>query len=232
MEYMDVYNRRKIILNTIIKEHIRTGAPVGSSVLVEKYKLNISPATVRNEMASLEEEGMIEQPHISSGRIPTEKAYRDYANELKIKDLSSTDKKILNNLLQIKNIPDFKQTAKEMAKISNNAIFWAFHKHNLFYTGISNLLSQPEFFQNNLIYDISAIIDRLDETIDIIFDDIKIGQEIMIGVDNPFSELCSTIMVKYKSGGKIGLLGILGPIRMNYEKNLALINHVFNELKK
>ncbi|MBU4256930.1 DeoR family transcriptional regulator [Patescibacteria group bacterium] len=67
--------RKQLILYTIIKEHIKTGAPVGSGVLVDKYKLDISPATVRNEMAELENEGLITQPHTSAGRVPTEKAY-------------------------------------------------------------------------------------------------------------------------------------------------------------
>ena len=63
--------RKTLILNTIIKEHIKTGAPVGSEVLVGKYKLDISSATVRNEMAELEQAGYIAQPHTSAGRIPT-----------------------------------------------------------------------------------------------------------------------------------------------------------------
>ena len=91
--------RKELILNTIIKEHIKTGAPVGSGVLVENYKLNVSPATVRNEMMALEEEGYIMQPHTSAGRIPTEKAYRLYLeniNEIKLnkKEISELEKEI------------------------------------------------------------------------------------------------------------------------------------------
>ena len=70
--------RRELILKIIINEHVITGSPVGSSVLVDKYKLNMSSATVRNEMAELEEDGYITQPHTSAGRIPTVKCYRYY----------------------------------------------------------------------------------------------------------------------------------------------------------
>ena len=66
--------RREKILYTIVKEHIATGSPVGSEILVSKYKLGVSSATVRNEMAELEDNGFIIQPHTSAGRIPTEKA--------------------------------------------------------------------------------------------------------------------------------------------------------------
>jgi len=83
--------RKLIILNTIIKEHIKTGAPVGSGVLVDKYRLDISPATVRNEMAELEEEDFIIQPHTSAGRVPTEKAYNLYLSSLKEKQLAEKE---------------------------------------------------------------------------------------------------------------------------------------------
>lgn len=80
-------DRTKLILNTIIKEHIKTGAPVGSSVLVEKYQLDVSPATVRNEMAELESEGYIAQPYTSAGRVPTEQAFNLYIENLSEKKL-------------------------------------------------------------------------------------------------------------------------------------------------
>ncbi|OIN89092.1 hypothetical protein AUJ59_02535 [Candidatus Beckwithbacteria bacterium CG1_02_47_37] len=221
--------RKLIILNTIIKEHIKTGAPVGSGVLVDKYRLDISPATVRNEMAELEEENFIIQPHTSAGRIPTEKAYNLYLASLKEKQLAEKEAEVLRRALKGNDEASFKQTAKEMAKISGNAIFWAFHKNNLYYTGISNLFSQPEFSEPNLIYNISAIIDRMDEIIDDIFSEVK-ETEILLGSANPFGDSCSTIFSKYKRAGKTGLFGILGPMRMDYEKNLALVKFVNSKI--
>jgi len=229
--------RKELILYTIIKEHIKTGAPVGSDVLVRKYRFNISPATVRNEMAELEDEGHISQPHTSAGRVPTEQAYNLYINNLNDqatsregKKLSDKEVKLLNKLLSKKDEQHLKQTAKAIAKFSNNAVFWAFHRNNLYYTGIYNLLQQPEFFQTDLIYDISAIIDRVDEIIDDIFDEIKSGPQILLGADNPFGDFCSTVLAKYKRDENTGLFGIIGPMRMNYEKNLALINFVNDKI--
>ncbi len=223
---MEVSERKNDILNIIIKEHIKTGVPVGSGVLVDKYKLNISPATVRNKMAELEEQGLIVQPHTSAGRIPTEKAYSLYVKNLDCKELKQEEVKIFNEILKNKDELSFKKAAKEIAKISNSAVFWAFHKHNLYYTGISNLLSQPEFIQTNLIYDISAIIDRLDEIIDEVFDSIEYGSQILLGSENPFGDFCGTILVKYKYNDNVGIFGILGPMRMDYEKNLTLVKHI------
>lgn len=222
--------RKLIILNTIIKEHVKTGAPVGSGVLVDKYKLDISPATVRNEMAELEEEGYIRQPYTSAGRVPTQKAYHLYISNLKEKQISEKDAEILKQALKAGDEISFKQTAKEMAKISQVAVFWAFHRNNFYYTGISNLFSQPEFSQPNLIYDISTIIDRMDEIIDEIFDETKEEAKILLGQANPFCDFCSAILVKYRKSGKTGLFGVLGPMRMDYEKNLALVKFVNSKI--
>ncbi|MEK7202929.1 MAG: hypothetical protein AAB653_01300 [Patescibacteria group bacterium] len=224
--------RNFLILNTIIKEHIKTGAPVGSEILVNKYKLDISSATARNKMAELEESGYIAQPHTSAGRVPTEKAYNFYLENLNEKKLNESETKIFEKILIKKNEINFKQVAKVLAKISNNAIFWAFHKHNLYYTGISKLFHQPEFHESNSIYDISEVIDRVDEIIDNIFNDLKYGPQILLGSKNPFSVHCGAIITKYRLNENIGLVGILGPIRMDYEKNLALIKFINNMLIK
>lgn len=222
--------RKSLILNTIIKEHIKTGAPVGSGVLVDKYKLDISPATVRNEMAELEETGYIKHPYTSSGRVPTEIAYNLYIENLGEKKLSDIETENFTKLLKNKDELNFKQVAKELAKVSNNAVFWAFHQNNLYYTGISNLLSQPEFCQTESIYDISKIIDRVDEIINNIFNKLKDGPQIFLGSTNPFGDFCGTILAKYKFKNNIGLFGILGPIRMDYKKNLALIKFINNKI--
>ncbi|MGM0419495.1 MAG: heat-inducible transcriptional repressor HrcA [Bacillota bacterium] len=81
---------RKIrVLKTIIEEHILTAEPVGSRTLARKYDFGFSPATIRNEMADLEEMGLLEQPHTSAGRIPTDLGYRFYVDNLKKSELNS-----------------------------------------------------------------------------------------------------------------------------------------------
>jgi heat-inducible transcriptional repressor len=230
-------SRQELILSTIIKEHIKTGTPVGSSILVEKYKLNISPATVRNEMAELEKGGMIIQPHTSAGRVPTEKAYRYYLQNIDRGDMAKPAKKISENtvkevevILTANGEDNFREMAKYMSQATGNAIFWAFHRHNVYYTGLSQLFQQPEFEQMDLIYDISEVIDRIDEIVNKIFDDIDPGVHALIGRENPFGNFCSTVMAKYKTGDQPGLFGILGPMRMNYEKNLSLANLILSKI--
>ncbi len=224
--------RKNYILQAIIQEHIKTGAPVSSGVIVEKYGLGVSSATVRNDMAELEAEGYIAQPHTSAGRVPTEKAYQQYVQKIKPAPLTAAEKKAFQQLLK-KGGNDFyylKQAAKELARRTRQAIFWAFHKHNIYYTGISNLWQQPEFSRLPAVYNISTIIDRVDEIIEFIYDELSMGTSILLGANNPFGGFCGTILSKYKHNNTTGLIGILGPMRMNYEKNLGLVIFISQRL--
>lgn len=77
-----VTERRRKLLQIIVDEYVRSAQPVGSNALVEKYRLGVSSATVRNDMAALEEEGYIASPHTSAGRVPTDAGYRYYVESL------------------------------------------------------------------------------------------------------------------------------------------------------
>jgi len=227
---MGLDERKKLILSIIIKEHIRTGAPVGSGILADKYDLNISPATIRNDMAELERDGLIIQPHTSAGRIPSEAGYLWHVNNIKDKRINKREEEILRKVLGRFQETDFKNTAKVLAKFSGNAVFWAFHRNNLYYTGISNLLSQPEFSRLDLVFDVSAIIDQLDEIIPDIFNSLKEGEQTIIGSANPFANFCGTVLSKYKHKDQTGIFGIIGPMRMNYEKNMGLVKFVNDKI--
>jgi heat-inducible transcriptional repressor len=93
--------REKKVLQAIISNHIRSAKPTGSRFLVKKYKLGISPATVRNTMSDLEEKGFLEHPHRSAGRVPTDKAYRYYVdNLLELDALSEKEETVLKSNLR------------------------------------------------------------------------------------------------------------------------------------
>ena len=84
--------RRLAVLRAIVEDFVATEEPVGSKALVERHGLNVSPATVRNDMAALEDEGYITQPHTSAGRIPTDKGYRLFVDRLTtLKPMSAAD---------------------------------------------------------------------------------------------------------------------------------------------
>ncbi len=218
--------RQELILETIIQEHVASGIPVSSSILVDKYNLDISSATVRNEMAVLEEQGYIIQPHTSAGRIPTAKAYQWLADRIKGEQTTGQERKSLAGSLSGFDENSFKNTAKILAELSGQGVFWAMHRHHVYYTGITNLLSQPEFMSHNLLYNLSTVIDHLDEIVNDYFEQIVEEPRILIGPDNPFGEFCSAIVFKYKAEEFEGAVGLIAPLRADYEKNLSLIKFI------
>jgi heat-inducible transcriptional repressor len=94
-------DRRLSVLRAIVEDYVATREPVGSKALVERHRLGVSPATVRNDMAALEEDGLIAQPHTSAGRIPTDKGYRFFVDRLtQLKPLSSAEKRAISTFLE------------------------------------------------------------------------------------------------------------------------------------
>ncbi|NHC12618.1 heat-inducible transcriptional repressor HrcA [Motilibacter deserti] len=92
--------RRLAVLRAIVEDYVRTEEPVGSKALVERHNLGVSSATIRNDMAALEEEGYIAQPHTSAGRVPTDKGYRLFVDRLStVKPLSSPERKAIQAFL-------------------------------------------------------------------------------------------------------------------------------------
>ncbi len=94
-------DRKHAVLRAIVEDFVATNEPVGSRALVERHDLRVSPATVRNDMAVLEEEGFIAQPHTSAGRIPTDKGYRLFVDRLTtVKPMSAAEKRAIATLLE------------------------------------------------------------------------------------------------------------------------------------
>lgn len=93
-------DRRLEVLSAIVTDYVRTREPVGSRALVERYRLGVSPATIRNDMAALEDEGYIHQPHTSAGRVPTQKGYRLFVDQVaRVKPLSAPERAAITALL-------------------------------------------------------------------------------------------------------------------------------------
>jgi heat-inducible transcriptional repressor len=97
---MGLDERKLDVLRAIVEDYVATEEPVGSRALVERHNLNVSPATVRNDMAVLEEEGYIRQPHTSAGRVPTDRGYRLFVDRLsRIKPLSPAERRAIERFM-------------------------------------------------------------------------------------------------------------------------------------
>lgn len=114
---MELSERKLKILQAIISDYVRYAEPVGSRTLSRKYELGISPATIRNEMADLEEMGYLTHPHTSAGRVPSDKAYRLYVNALmEKKELTGEEKRIIAQRLH-GSINEFERTIEHAAAL-------------------------------------------------------------------------------------------------------------------
>jgi len=233
--------RRQKILEAIIREYVDTAQPVSSGILNKKYNFNTSPATIRAEMKRLEEEGYLYQPYTSAGRIPTDKGYRFFINSLmKNKELSLRERETLRqNLKNNKTIGRLMpKVAALLADMSSNLAIsgWLdFNEPEFYKAGIGKLLQEPEFEDSDYFYQMAKILDYLDRNIEELFDivqDETIG--IYIGQENPIKQMksLSVIVSGQRLGSKgRGLIAILGPRRMRYDKNIALISYIRNLLE-
>ncbi|MAF13818.1 MAG: hypothetical protein CMI53_02925 [Parcubacteria group bacterium] len=221
--------RQQNLLKIITSQYIKTAQPVSSQFITDKGKFKLSSATIRNEMAELEAKGYISHPHTSAGRVPTERGYQYFVeNFLEDLTLNKRQQDFLRKVSQpfSRFEPQVaKELAKSMAEFSNGAVFVAFSDNEFYYTGISYLFAQPEFFEHEVVYNLSQVIDHLDTVVNKIYDSVMPDIEIYIGSQNPFSNDCSVVITNYQVKGNSGVLGILGPTRMDYKNNASLIKY-------
>lgn len=220
--------RKKSILKKVVEEYIKKAKPISSGILAKKDFPKLSSATLRNEMLDLTRIGLLFQPHTSAGKVPTVSGFKFFLdNFLEEKEISNLEKDIFLHIKErfVEKRKRIKELAKKLAEISEEAVVMAFSKDDFYYTGLSYLFHQPEFRDLSLIYNISEMIDHLDETMKKIFDRIS-ETEILIGEKNPFGDKCGVILTKSEIDGQKILLGILGPVRMDYSKNLSLIKFI------
>ena len=133
-DILDIRDRKMKILHAIIKDYIATAEPVGSRTLAKKYDLGISPATIRNEMSDLEEMGFLEQPHTSSGRIPSDQAYRIYVDQL-----MQVDK--INKVIEQTITKEYEDYVGELEKIISHTSKILSH-----FTKYTSLALTPQFY--------------------------------------------------------------------------------------
>lgn len=228
--------RKKRVFRAIVREYVRTAEPVASGILTVRYRFGVSPATIRNDMAELEQAGLIEQPHTSAGRVPTESGYRAYAAEFAGQaELSERQRRWLAESTQaLKRDGDaVGEFAKSVANLAEQTVVLSFGPNRTWLAGVTNLTRQPEFREANMLLAVSRAIDDLDRVVGDVKRHLAEEIEVLIGRDNPFGEDMSSLVVRLESRdlGE-GLAGILGPKRMDYEANYALLRQLKDLLAK
>ncbi len=230
----DLTQRQIDILNAIIKEYTETGGPIGSSVLEKKYKLGVSPATIRNEMVELAKKGYLKKEYFSSGRIPSAKAFRFYIkNLMKEKELSTFDEVAYKNSIWDQRDKFYRllsQATKVLSKRTALLSVAFSDQGDLFYSGVANLLSQDEFTD----YDLSRhLFSLLDETSfwERMIDEIERKAEevyYLLGEEDfrdPTFEECASVFGEFQGKEVKGIIGVVGSKRMPYEVIIPQIKY-------
>ena len=236
-------SRQQEILIAIIEEYVKTAEPVGSEELARIYHFPMSPATIRNVMGELEQDGYLYQPHISAGRIPTDKGYRffvNYVTDKRLQRLSREDQiKLDEELLKLRLREKMlvRTLAKLMAAFSHNlAITGLLEENEFFEAGIKHLISQPDFQSVDEICQVAEIFDYLDENITKLTKELRPKQvKTFIGRENFFTESgdCAIVISQCQlPDGEKGIVAILGPKRMEYKKNISIIEQVTKFFEK
>ncbi len=235
---MDITKRQTDILNKLIQEYINSAKPVSSQLLERRHNFGICPATVRIEMQELTEAGFIFQPHTSSGRVPTDKGYRFFVDNLLKKGVSEFKGLFkIGKILKLHEGEDILIWASRLIKFlaeesSNLAILNLPENDFILREGWEEILQEPEFEEKDFILEFTSFLKNLEEDTEAL--KINSGIKIFIGKENPFSEAeeFSIISSRCYFSDEEGTISLLGPKRMQYDKNINLMNSLTKLLEE
>ena len=234
-------DRRQYILRALIEEYILRAMPVGSKTIVDNYDVDVSSATVRNDLNYLEECGYIAQPHTSAGRIPTEAGYREFVDTLiDEEDFSSYVSKIRKSADEIDAM--LEEISMKLSSITNNLSVISSKKKesghgHIAKRGISLIMRQPEFRDSTNLLPLMEILE--DDTV--LYRTLSTPSDgdslqVRIGNENKSSNLrgVSVVTATFGTSRDGGIVAVIGPTRMNYENVIKAVlqaQNVLNDIR-
>lgn len=229
---MSITERQNKILDAVIGEYIESAKPVSSQLLEKKHHFDIRPAMLRIEMQKLTDEGFLHQPHTSAGRVPTDKGYRFFVDELLEKELDGFD---IADWLEKEagdSVKFLQSLTKKLALAADALVLSYLEKEKVFWKeGWEEVLREPEFEERECLVNFAEFLENFEKNIE----DLKINSEIKIyiGRENPFkkAEDFSIIISKCPVGEDEGIVSLLGPKRMDYDRNIGLMNSIWKKKK-
>ena len=229
--------RQVQILSSIIEQYAEVASPVGSSLLAKAF--NVSSATVRADMAELEKLGLIMQPHTSAGRVPTDKGYRFYVNNVNNSGLSATAKarrgeRAITARVGGGGLPEqtIRNAVDTLVELTHN-LGIATIGQQLYMSGLSNLFGQPEFIQPEQVQQVARLLDNLEPWLIEAAPNEPLS--VYIGAENPIgrSAGCSLIISRFRSPySDSSYVGVLGPTRQSYRDVIGLVKRTGKALEE
>ena len=222
--------RQRAILAAIIEQYAEIAAPVGSVTLAKLF--GVSSATIRSEMAKLEDMGLIEAPHTSAGRVPTDKGYRMYVNGITDAQMTELPSGVDRSARTIEapvtphiDTADraIRSAVDSLVELTGNLGF-ATIGSELYMNGIGTLFSQPEFVEGRHVQAIAKLLDNIEPWLREAAPNQPLN--VFIGSENPIgkSSGATLIISKFRSPfSDKSYIGVIGPTRQNYARTMQLV---------
>ncbi len=229
-----ITERQAQILRAIIEQYAEVASPVGSSLLAKVF--HVSSATIRAEMAELEEKGYIMQPHTSAGRVPTDQGYRYYVNNLSEEVSMATNRaqRALSARVSSGGLPErtIRNAVDTLVELTHN-LGIATIGDQLYMSGLGNLFGQPEFIQSGQVREVARLLDNLEPWLrEAAPNDplsVYIGRENPVGAGAGVSLIISRFRSPYSDHSYIG---VLGPTRQSYREVISLVKRAGEALEE
>ena len=231
--------RQAKILAAIVEQYAEVASPVGSSLLAKVF--DVSSATIRAEMAVLERLGFISQPHTSAGRVPTDKGYRYYVNEIVNVEKTGNRKqgtggaaRALTARVQHGGLPEqtIRNAVDTLVELTHN-LSLATIGSQLYMSGLSNLFGQPEFMHPGQVQEVARLLDNIQPWLSEAAPNKPLS--VYIGRENPIGAAagCSLIISRFRSPfSDRSYIGVLGPTRQSYKDVMGLVGRAGRALEE
>lgn len=218
--------RKKRILQAIVNDYVKFAEPIASKIIADKYDLDLSSATIRNEMAELEELGLIEKTHTSSGRIPSDLGYRYYVDSLM--DYYDVSNEELTNLAEY--LEGCGKMLTDISKMLSGLTHYttiSMDKNDMVLYGRNNVFDYPEFRDIERLKKFMYLMEEEERIREIVDSYTNTDITIRIGEENNFDEIkdYSVVTFNYKDEGTIA---IIGPKRMDYSRVVSYIRYLLD----
>lgn len=225
--------RQASLLQATVREYIRTGVPVGSDVLVERLRLDRSPATVRAELASLEDAGFLFHPHPSAGRIPTTAGYRYYVDHWVTLQPSPAAVTRLRTLQRSTTHTEASRLVHELAhtlaQLSGALAVVAGQDSLMHESGLRNLFRTPEFMTDPDVEGVESLFGILEDRVEEISASAEEGPKVFINGENPWlrtQRMSMVVASPVRMSGETFVATLIGPVRMPYDRHLCVMEAV------
>ena len=239
---MDLTKRQIDILEGVCQTYINKAFPISSQFLKEKCNFPFSSATIGGEFSQLEKQNYLNHPYISSGKVPTDKGYRFFVDRIleriNKKKFEIFENEVINELFSELNkfenfLRIYHQITKTLSSLSSDLVLAYLPEQDfLLKEGWEMLIKEPEFQNAEYLKEFSKAIEDFEKNINKL--DLKMGEvEVYIGRENPFKGRKMSIIVSGFSFPKENrsIIAILGPKRMDFKKNINLINCLISQVE-